>query len=270
MNSKTKSILLWVFSFIFMAAVAVYQRTTGPTYPVRGKTEINGQTIKYKLIRTWGDPGDAKVEISTADTSVQGIYMFKRYKSHDEWTTAAMLREGDKLVALLPQQPAAGKVMYHVTLTSKGQTYELNKEKPAVLRYKGHVPEYILLPHIILIFLAMVFSVRAGMEAITKGMQTFKIALWCTLSFLVSGMILGPFVQKFAFDAYWTGWPFGHDLTDNKTLLAFIMWVIAVIRLYKNRANRGWAIAAAIVMLAVYLIPHSAFGSEIDYTAVKP
>ncbi len=269
MSIKNRSILLWIFSFIFMVGIAMYQRTTGPTYPVRGKTEVNGQNIKYSLIRTWGGAGDAKVEVNIADTSVKGSYMFKRYKSDDEWTTAAMLREGDKLIALLPHQAPAGKIAYHVTLISKGQEFKLN-EKPAVLRYKGDVPAYIMIPHIIFIFLAMVFSVRAAVEAYFKGPDTYKIALWCVLSFALSGMILGPIVQKFAFDAYWTGWPFGHDLTDNKTLFAFIAWVVAVIRLRKNPANRGWAFAAAIIMLAVYLIPHSMFGSEIVYTTAKP
>ena len=35
----------------------------------------------------------------------------------------------------------------------------------------------------------------------------------------LGGMILGPIVQKYAFGAYWTGIPFGHDLTDAKNLV---------------------------------------------------
>ncbi len=44
------SIFWWVFSVIFTLAIAYYQRTTGPTYPVRGKITINNQEIKYKLL----------------------------------------------------------------------------------------------------------------------------------------------------------------------------------------------------------------------------
>ncbi len=79
-------------------------------------------------------------------------------------------------------------------------------------------------------------------------------------------MILGPIVQKYAFDAYWTGWPFGQDLTDNKTLAAFVLWVAAYFQVKFNPKKRGWVIAAAVLLLAVYLIPHSMFGSEIDFT----
>jgi hypothetical protein len=76
-------------------------------------------------------------------------------------------------------------------------------------------------------------------------------------------------MQKLAFDAFWTGWPFGHDLTDNKSLVAFIFWVIALVVMKKNRENRLWPILASIVLLAIFLIPHSVLGSETDFTKEK-
>ncbi len=72
--------------------------------------------------------------------------------------------------------------------------------------------------------------------------------------------------RKFAFGEYWTGWPFGHDLTDNKTLFTFIFWVIAWFVLRKKPENRVWPLIAVFSMLLVYLIPHSVLGSEIDHT----
>jgi ABC-type transport system involved in cytochrome c biogenesis permease subunit len=79
-------------------------------------------------------------------------------------------------------------------------------------------------------------------------------------------LVLGPVIQKYAFGAYWTGWPFGHDLTDNKSLVAFIFWIIALVALIRNRSRRLWPVIAAFVMLVVFLIPHSVLGSELDYT----
>jgi hypothetical protein len=85
----------------------------------------------------------------------------------------------------------------------------------------------------------------------------------------IGGLILGPIVQQYAFGAFWTGWPFGHDLTDNKTIIAFIFWAIALFQVMKKKPKAGiWVIVATIVMLAVYLIPHSVLGSEIDYTQI--
>jgi hypothetical protein len=84
----------------------------------------------------------------------------------------------------------------------------------------------------------------------------------------VGGLILGPIVQKYAFGAFWTGWPLGHDLTDTKTAIAMVFWLVATWRSKKPGGGRAWIIAAALVTLLVYLIPHSAYGSELDYTAI--
>ena len=124
----------------------------------------------------------------------------------------------------------------------------------------------VLIPHIFFIFLAMLFSTITGLEAIFKGKNTF-VYTWITIiTLFLGGLILGPIIQKFSFGVYWSGWPFGHDLTDNKSLIALIFWIVALIIQYRNREKRTWPIIAALVMLIVFLIPHSVLGSEIDYT----
>jgi len=264
-NTKLKSFLLWVLAFVITLAAAYYQRTTGPTYEVRGKVVIEGSTYKYKLIRTYDGDDDAPVEITIPDREVTGEMKLKRYKSHDEWSTASMVRQGEKLTGYIPHQPMAGKVMYHVTLSKGGNSYLLNEE-PAVIRYKGFVPRGILITHIITIFLAMLFSTRTAFEVLFKLKNTY-LYTWLTFIFLtIGGMFLGPVVQKYAFDAYWTGWPFGHDLTDNKSLLAFIFWAVALGYQIWKREKKGWAVVAAVILFLVYIIPHSVLGSEIDYT----
>jgi hypothetical protein len=265
MNPKLKSVLLWIFAILFTVFIAAYQRMTGPTYPMSGKVMIGNALIKYSLIRTYDGADDAKVTVEVPDTSFTGEYHFKRVSSNDNWTILPMTREGKKLVALIPHQPIAGKVMYQVNLIKNGQSYLLN-EKPAVMRYKGEIPLWILLCHIITIFMAMLFSTRAGLEVFFHGKYTYLYSWITVVSLVIGGLILGPIVQKFSFNAYWTGWPFGHDMTDNKSLVAFIFWAIALIMQSRNRTAKGWTIVASFVLLIVFLIPHSVLGSEHDYT----
>jgi hypothetical protein len=265
MNVKLKSVLFWFLSLILMLSLSVYQRMTGPTKPIRGKAEIGGSEINYRLIRTWGEVSDAKVTVSVPDKTINGRFVYKRYKSHDEWDTLNMIREDDLLVAYLPHLPPAGKMMYHVYLSNNQSEVLLNSE-PAILRYKGSVPSTVLIPHIIFMFLAMLFSMRTGFEAIFIRKNTYRLSLLTTIFLVAGGLIFGPIVQKYAFDAYWTGWPLGTDLTDNKTAVAFIFWLIAVLVLRKKRKNRIWPIVAAIVLIVIYIIPHSMLGSEIDFT----
>lgn len=275
---KYQKILAWVFAFIFMAGVAAYQRYTGPTYPKRGSTELNGTTIDFKLNRSFGGPGDADIRVETEDMSIEGELKFRRYKSHDEWTTVDMKREGNELVAYLPHLPPAGKMIYEVFL-QKGSEKVMLSNEPVILRFKGSVPDFILIPHIIFMFLAMVFSTRAAISGIFKWDDTFTLSKWTTIFFMVGGLVLGPMVQYYAFGFLWTGWPladgtlnlfkFG-DLTDNKTLTGIVIWIIALWQMRRNRNAKYWAIIAAVVLLAVYLIPHSLLGSEIDFREIDP
>ncbi|MFH1120377.1 MAG: hypothetical protein V1775_11175 [Bacteroidota bacterium] len=269
---KKKNIYFWIITVVITLASVVYQRTTGPTYPLRGKVTIGTETLKYRLLRSYGGPDNAEISIDEPSGKINGTFTYKRFKSLDEWTDVAMIHQGGKLVAYIPHQPPAGKVMYEITLTDGMNTKKITGE-PVILRFKGEVPSGILYPHIFLMFLAMLFSTRTGIEAIANGSGTLRLAFLTTIFLIGGGLILGPLVQKYAFDAYWTGWPFKGifrfgDMTDNKTAIAALAWIAAVIMLRRNPAAKGWVIAAAIIMLLVYLIPHSMFGSEIDHTAI--
>lgn len=268
MSNGTKSILLWIFAVVFTLSIATYQRMTGPTYPKRGTITIAEKEIKFKLLRSNSSSSDAIISIENKAKIFGGSILYKRYNSSDDWTEIQMQQNADNIEGSLPKQPAAGKLMYRVFLKYGNENYALNIE-PVVIRFKGDVPPFILIPHILFMFIAMLLSTRTGLEAIFKGKHTYIYSIITFFSLLLGGIILGPIVQKYAFGAYWTGWPFGHDLTDNKTLIAFIFWGIAVFRLYKDKAKNGMAIAAMIVLLMIYLIPHSMFGSELDYESGK-
>ena len=262
---KRKSALLWVAAVIITLASAYYQRTTGPTYKLRGKTSFAGEKIRFELPRSW-DAGDAEVRIKAPNATTTGMIRYKRFNTDDEWTSFSMAREDGELVGYLPHQPPAGKLAYHVALVDGEESVLLNDD-PAVIRFTGVVPMWVLIPHVLVMFTAMMMSMRTGMEALFRRKSSYPYA-WITLvTLVVGGLILGPLVQKYAFGAYWTGWPFGNDLTDNKTLVGVIFWAIAVWRLKKNPEDKVWPVVAAAVLLIVYLIPHSALGSELDYSS---
>jgi hypothetical protein len=265
MSPRLKSFLLWFFAFIFTAAIAVYQRKTGPTYEIRDKVVIDNQTIPYKLIRTYDGADDAAIFLEVPDRDIKGEIRLRRFLSYDDWTVKPMKRAGPYLVAFIPHEPPAGKVMYTITLQKNDQLFPLTKDN-VVMRYKGFVPRGVLILHIITIFAAMLFSTRTGLEVLFKGKYTFPYTWVTIITLLIGGLILGPIVQKYSFGVYWSGWPFGHDLTDNKSLVAFIFWVAALWVQVKNRERKTWSVVAAVIMLVVFLIPHSMLGSEIDFT----
>jgi hypothetical protein len=156
--------------------------------------------------------------------------------------------------------------MYQITL-HRGDAAPLKlTPKPVIIRFRGAVPAWVIIPHVLGMVGAMLFAARAALEAWVKGPRTFLWAVLTVICLGIGGLIFGPLMQKYAFDAYWTGWPLGRDLTDNKTAAALIVWLLALWPIKQNRRARAWAIGAALVMLAVWLIPHSVLGSELDYT----
>ncbi len=170
------------------------------------------------------------------------------------------------MVSLQKSRSSLQPESFSITLRSPTQvgTQTLMKESPVVIRFKGAVPGQILGPHILIMFIAMLFSTGAGLLALAEVPSYRKYGIWTLILLTAGGMILGPVVQKFAFGAFWTGVPFGWDLTDNKTLIAFLFWILAVVMNLKKE-RPVYTVLAAIVLLLVYSVPHSLFGSELDY-----
>lgn len=261
--------LHWILALLVTVGAAYYQRTTGPTYPVDATASVGRHQTHAELLRTHGGAGDLGLEADGAGPEATGRVLWRRYPTNEEFRAIDMVREGDgRLTAALPHQPPAGKVEYKIEIRDGEETGMLPKAGTVVARFKGAVPVWVLVPHILAIFAGMLFSNRTGLEALRNGEKTRIYALWSAGLITLGGMILGPVVQKFAFDAYWTGVPFGWDLTDNKTLIAFVAWLFALNKMRMTRGRRSprwWIFGAAVVTFVIFLIPHSMFGSELTY-----
>jgi len=114
-------------------------------------------------------------------------------------------------------------------------------------------------------FTAMLLSTRTGLEVFSEKPCYKKFTLWTIAILFLGGIILGPVAQYYAFGEFWTGIPFGIDLTDNKTLIAFAGWLIATYGVFYRTNQKKWVIFASILLIAAYLIPHSTLGSELNY-----
>lgn len=264
-----KSILLWIIAFVLTILSAYYQRISGPTYPINVSIKIDQKNVSAKLERSHGGTTDHTVKVLAVDTDIKGILYWKRYKTSDDFTPVEMKYENGYLIAQLPNQPPAGKLLYHVELKKGDKLFYLPDDREVIIRFKGDVPTWVLIPHIIFIFMAMFVSVRTGIQVFYDMSKVKKYTLWTLFFMGVGGLIFGPIVQKYAFGEYWTGFPFGYDLTDNKTLIAFIAWLVAYWAVIKFPNPKKWVLAASIITFVVFLIPHSVLGSELDYNKLE-
>ena len=258
--------LCWVLATVVTLVLAVWQRMSGPTHPARGTLVVAGQTLKYTLPRTQITGRPLRVTVPVPEASASGEVAWRRYPTGERWRSVTMRREGEQLLALLPTQPMAGKIEYQVRLRVQGGDVAPFPDRPAVARFRRSVPAWALVPHILAMFTGMLMATRAGLEAVARRPNTWLHTVWACGLLVVGGFVLGPLVQKLAFDAWWTGVPHGWDLTDNKTLIAVPFWVWAVWALRRGRASRTPVIVAALVTLVVFTIPHSVWGSQLDWS----
>ena len=262
---KNKTTIYWILAVLITLAAAYYQRKTGPTYPKEFDIYINQSSYHISLLRTHGGDENFPVELEIPDTSIYGKIFFKRYPTNDDWQSANLKREGDFLLGFLPHQPPAGKLAYYLQIFSRNETIDVPKESPVVIRFKGNVPTGILVPHVFFMFFAMLLSTLATLLAFGKHRRFRFYGNITLVALFIGGLILGPMVQYHAFGDAWTGIPFGWDLTDNKTLISFLVWLMAVVA-NRKKERPAFTILAGVVLLLIFTIPHSMFGSEFDYS----
>lgn len=278
-----KSRLYWILAIIITLSAAYYQRKTGPTYPKNLDVSVNGMEYSLKLPRSLEISDRNYIKLGIQDSTAEASIFYKRlnvdepyrevhfkYEEHPVnsfiMNRILNIHEEKGLFAYIPAQPPAGKIQYYIEITDATGKNTYFKNEPAVLRFKGPVPAKILTPHIIIMFIAMLLSTLAGLMAIGKHKSYRRWGIWTFIMLIIGGMILGPMVQYHAFGEAWSGIPVGWDLTDNKTLIAIIFWALAV---FGNRKQKrpGLTILASFILLLVYTIPHSMFGSELDYVS---
>ena len=253
-----KKSVYWLLAVVITLVLSVYQRMTGPTHPKKVTVELNGEQYKMKLPRS-GVQQDEIISFP-ASRKVTAQLHYRRYPTSDVYATVDFSYTDGELQAALPVQPVAGKLQYYITVDGK----DYPADEPIVIRFRNDVPASILVPHILLMFASMLFAVYTFLLVISR--KPYRCWLWITTATLfVGGFILGPMVQHAAFGPWWAGFPYGTDLTDNKTLLSFLCFLVALATL-KWKYNR-WVVSIAVLfMIAIFSIPHSAYGSEYDYS----
>jgi hypothetical protein len=232
---------------------------------------IDGHIIGYNLGRSHGGESNQPVVLYFPDSTYKAELKYTFYKANRPWHTISMSYSDGRYFAELPNQPPAGKLEYYIILYKNSEKYTIPVERTVVTRFKGAVPMPVLIPHVLFMFIAMLLANVSALEAIVNGSRLKIYTILTTVTLLLGGMILGPVVQKFAFGEFWTGVPFGFDLTDNKTLVAMLGWILALVQVLRKKSKyaRWWVVAAAFILLLVFSIPHSMMGSQLDYNTMQ-
>lgn len=248
---------LWTIAVVLTLVFSVWQRVSGPTYPIYGHAAFAAGGFAYTLERTHAGPGDHVVGVA-AGPGATGTLHWREHAETAPWTDVPMTAgaKGALQAPLLHHKPG-GKVDYTVELVAGAEKVVLPATGFATLRFRDDVPWWILIPHIIVMMGALLMSTRAALEAMAGGPKLKEFTLRTLSALFLGGFLLGCAVSGYAFGQPWGGFPLGNDATDNKTLVAFLAWAVAAVFVFRTRNPRVVVFAAAIVMTLVYMIPHS-------------
>ncbi len=267
-----QTLIVWSLAVIGTVGFFLYQTETGPTYPVKYDITVGGTEIEGELVRSGDIREDLEQTIICPDEDVTADLVWRLFPPPpgETWKHTPFARDGKVLRATLPKQKMAGKIEFTVEFRKNGETVTVPHDETAVARYKGHVPGVVLIIHIFAMFLSLLFSNAALLDAIFGGPHLRTLSRMTFALMLAGGGVLGPMVQKYAFDAYWTGWPNGTDWTDNKLAVGALTWLVVMIICWVSRPRSKWSriavVGGALVSFAIFGIPHSIHGSTLDHT----
>ena len=183
--------------------------------------------------------------------------------------------------ARLPARDKGDRLEYgfsisHTKVSDMGTSVSTEHSGYYLIKYKGEVSVTVLVLHILCMFAAFFFIVEAILGAfamlIMKEEKDFTVAQtrWVLLFTFLGGLPLGFVLNRQRFGPIWEAFPFGTDITDNKTQLIIIFWIIVAALSWKSFACRRTgrdligpgAFAAAVIIasflsLFLYLVPHS-------------
>jgi hypothetical protein len=280
-----------VVALIITLGLLYIARTNSEGRPKHYTFEENGFKFEITTVPKAPERASAHIPIKiTGDADGDVTYRIRTSKFGQDADTELRLYGA---IPLTVEDSAAG--LYYVDLSTgvKGEKlyyyfeirdnvggyragFTLPDGKPFMLKYIGEVPTWIVTTHIVFIFATVFFVVLASLQAVPvirtgQGVRTMAVFfLLATIVTFIGGYPFGFPMNYYAFGTIWEGVPFGTDATDNKTQLIFLYLVLMTLlnaaALAKGKTDtllysakvRGWlGVGSFVLMLIIYLIPHS-------------
>jgi hypothetical protein len=248
-------------------------RRISTRHPADYSVEAGGITLSHRTVTE--DFGDGP-KINIEATSTEGLTSVVYYSLIEggPYTTDSLSRMPDGFSVTLPVLEKGNRWYYHIKVSQAEK--EIAKFPPGpdqFIKFKGHVPAYILIPHIFCMFATIFFGLLTVFTSISvvRGKavirQSVRYLLWTVIFAFIGGFPLGYIVAYLAFGQGWGGIPIGWDITDNKTVILFLFWLVTLIltrgglkgdrMAISKKAYMSLAITSFIVTVLAFIIPHS-------------
>lgn len=273
-----------LLAVLFTLLLLTLTRKTTAVRSVHKAVEQQGIRIEHATVpKQVGDDIpviSAKVE-GSSDVSL--VYKIGKDGNYQSVQMIPESRGENAFAASIPLHPKGQVAWYYLEAVDQREQGEIKvtlpetgQVQPIRLKFEGEVPAYIVIPHVLCIFGAIFFAVLAlfSIIDIKKGKRTLKQSVkFPLLTFVLLFLGFVPFgiaMNYFAFGVLWEAFPFGRDVTDNKSQIMLLFW-LATLFLVKGTvggkgdgrnlvSDRGYCTLVMVSFLATMIIlaiPHS-------------
>jgi hypothetical protein len=223
-------------------------------------------------------PLQAEITAGPAGIDVRA-YVFYRSQGRPYQIAEMRLLEPGKYFGSIPAHGRGVKVEYYIEAKAGSDLVARvparEKAEAFQVYFKGRPNRYLLVSHVVVIFIALFFFILSGYLAYRalKDRRSLlyipRVAFLGTIAFFIASVPLGMAVAYQTYGKPWTGFPFGSDLTDNKSLGILVYWAVCGFlyrgSLFRKDPSRDLVsmatmpyvhIAGAIITVVLFLIPH--------------
>jgi hypothetical protein len=185
------------------------------------------------------------------------------------------LSKGERWFYYIEAEDTAGNIMTIPERVKEGRQINF------YVTFEGTANRLLFISHIVLAITAVIFWVHSVFYAVNYLITgerynirlEFYSVLYGTISFFIFAFPVGGYIAHQVFGQAWSGIPFGWDITDNKSLIAFLYYA-AILYLVKDKFNGRntnnediindknfslLVILGIVITVIVYNIPHSYF-----------
>jgi hypothetical protein len=274
-----------LIAFIFTLVLLVFARKTTTVQSVHKTVEKSGILIDHNTVPKKVGEGDAVIPVKVIGANE--VKLFYRIGEEELQAVDMGLKEGgnDVFVAFIPYHKKGTQAWYYIEAQKQIGDTKLTVSlpdknspnfKPILLKFEGNVPPYVIISHVFCTFSAVLFSVLALFSAVDlkRGKSTLKksviFSLFAFIFLFIGFFPLGWTLNYFAFGSLWEAFPFGSDVTDNKSQIVFLSWLVTLFlvkgtilgknpskNLVSEKTYSFMVIISFVVTVVMYLIPHS-------------
>jgi len=212
-------------------------------------------------------------------TSQMSAFIFHRAGKGPFEVTEMRVLEPGRYFGTVPPRQRGEKIQYYIEARTESDIVARvpakHKGEGFVITVKGVPNRYLLIIHIVVVFVALFFFLFSGYlsyRALRHRRSLLyipRVAFLGTVAFFVASIPLGMIVAYQTFGTAWTGFPVGRDFTDSKSLVILIWWIVCAV-IYRGSLWRKdpthdllpmvtlpYAhLAGAALTLVLFLIPH--------------